>query len=208
MTMMQEQLSASRDTNFNNTVDQYHIPQATNHVQHSNQRQQHHMSKQAAVRDAKQVSISVPDTTAGPQEIAGSTDRFEPPFNHDRNQQVDQLNAHDQQSFTAAGASPDISSRVRQIADSLDTALPPDRLADLAVTHASPNSQDKFNLSSRVLQARLSQEAGATVGSNSYSMHQGFWEDKKKLVPNLSACIEEVKLLRASLSNTSALSQE
>lgn len=41
-----------------------------------------------------------------------------------------------------------------------------------------------------------------------YNEQESFRQDKEKLVPNLSACIQEVKLLRASLSNTASLAQE
>ena len=200
--MMQQQVDDSRGSIF--------CPAATPSVsnnQHRTQRVQHPANEGAAVTDTRQ-SLTAANGPAGNQcrQNAAFNGQFlQPMQEHGMHQHAGSKHYHSSGMDIDVGS--DISSKVRQIADGLENvqASPQCSSVDCFVGTTSPVIPQ---VSQSRGQTKPVQDADIALHSNGYSMQEGFWQDKEKLVPNLSACIQEVKLLRACLSNTSVLAQD
>lgn len=205
MTMVHEQIECSRDS-IGRAVGQYSVPQPSTHAHCRTEQLQHHARKTTAAQQARRLSSRFNSSLTKETQPNGTCkEAQELELDVDRTLQPNRQSTNEQYMYTMAGASPDVSSRVRQIADSLGAAVPPHSSADGAMGHAS---QHLAYVSTRHTQDKFSQDAHVAEGGNSFDMQDSRWQDKTKLVPNLSACIQEVKLLRESLSNTSVLSQD
>ena len=201
MTMMQEQLDTSRSSTSNVAPP----PLANSHAQHRAQRLQHHANKSGSLKILGKPLVSTQHCASSHIQHAGvGGQTMQPSSNHDVRQHAASENVQHCHTSIAADTSPDISSRVREIADSLESTVPQCSSAETAMAHLSSDSQF---IPHRILN-HSSQDAITSPDGTNDSEQPSFWEDKQKLVPNLSGCIEEVKLLRASLSNTSVLAQD
>lgn len=198
--MMQEQLDTSRSSISNVAPP----PLANSHAQRRAQRLQHHANKSGSLQILGKPLVSSQRCASSRIQYAGVSGQTMQPSSNDVRQHAASENVQHCHTSIAADTSPDISSRVREIADSLECTVPQCSSAETAMAHLSSDSQF---VPHRIL-SHASQDAIPSPDGSNHNEQPSFWEDKQKLVPNLSACIEEVKLLRASLSNTSVLAQD
>lgn len=201
MSMMQQQVDDSRGSIL--------CPAATPSLstdQHRTQRVQRLVKKDAAVSDTRQSLRAANGPAANQCQNAASSGHFLQPMQESGlHQHAGSIRHHSSGMDSDVGS--DISSKVRQIADGLENvqASPQCSSVDCSVGTTSqvipqvPQGRGQIN---------PVQDADIALHSSGHSMQEGFWQDKEKLVPNLSACIQEVKLLRACLSNTSVLAQD
>ena len=198
MSMMQEQLDSSRSSSQNV------VPPRVAISQHRSQRLQQHANKNGSSKLMSRPLVSTHPAMVYPEHVEFSGQSLQPSTNHDTRQHASVDGVQHFHTSVAADTSPDISSRVREIADSLESTVPQCSSAQTALTQMSSDS----HVTPHRLHNQLSQDATAHLHGTGHSVQPSFWQDKQKLVPNLSACIEEVKLLRASLSNSSVLAQD